>query len=146
MKLVTSGRGTTSQTTQLLGSFADANPAGWQTWHWVPLRDTNGNLVNVSLGGLQTVRATSGNNLNANFYMFVASLNVPVTASISGSNIQLKFPTQSGHNYTVLYKTNLIGGTWQPLSAAVPGDGTVQTVTDSVVLWGPSRFYKLQIQ
>jgi hypothetical protein len=144
MKLVTAGRGTTNQTTQLLGSFADANAAGWQTWHWVPLRDASGNLVNVSLGGVQTVRATSGNNLNANYYMFVASLSVQMTVSISGPNIQLKFPTQSGHNYTVLYKNTLIGGAWQPLSAAVAGDGTVKTVTDTMA--GPKRFYKLQIQ
>jgi len=143
MKLVTAGRGTTTQTTQLLGSFADANAAGWQTWHWVPMRDTNGNLVTVSLGGVQTVQATSGNNLNANFYMFVP-LFPTMTASISGSSILLQYQTQLGHNYTVLSNSTLSGGTWQPLSAAVPGDGTVQTVTDPVA--GPKRFYRLQVQ
>jgi hypothetical protein len=145
LALVTAGRGTTNQTTQLLGSFADANAVGWQTWHWVPMRDTNGNLVTVSLGGVETVRATSGNNLNANFYMFVpASPSVQLTASLSGSNIQLKFPTQAGHFYSVLYKNSLSGGSWQPLSAPVAGDGTVNTVTDAVA--GSQRFYKLQIE
>jgi hypothetical protein len=146
LKLVTAGRGTTTQTTQLLGSFADANAAGWQTWHWVPMRDTNGNLATVSLGGVQTVRATSGNNVNVNFFMFVpvASLFPTLTASLSGSTIQLKFLTHSGNIYTVLYNNNVVGGTWQPLSAPVAGDDTVKTVTDTVA--GTRRFYRLQIQ
>jgi hypothetical protein len=148
LKLVTAGQGTTTQTTQLLGSFADANAAGWTTWHWVPMRDTNGNLATVSLGGVQTVRATSGNNLNAHFFMFVpaVSLSPTMTASLSGSTISLKFPTLSGHNYTVLWNNSLTGGTWTPLSGATSGDGTIQTVTDSVTLGGPRRFYRLQIQ
>ena len=144
---VTSGRGTTNQTTQLLGSFADANAAGWQTWHWVPMRDTNGNLATISLGGVQTLKLTSGNNLNVNFLMFVpaVSLSPTMTISISGSSVSLHFPTVSGHNYTVLYSTTLNGGTWQPLNAnAVAGDGTVKTVTDTVT--GLTRFYQLQIQ
>ncbi|SPE50636.1 conserved exported hypothetical protein [Verrucomicrobia bacterium] len=146
LALVTSGRGTTSQTTRLLGSFADANAAGWQTWHWVPMRDTNGNLATIPLGGVQTLKATSGNNVNVNFYMLVpaGSISVNLTVSISGSSIVLHFPTVAGHNYTVLYNNTLIGGTWQPLSAAVPGDGTVKTVTDTLAR--PARFYRLQIQ
>ena len=145
MKLVTAGMGTTTQTTQLLGSFADASAAGWQTWHWVPMLDTNGVLAKVSLGGIKTLRLTSGNNLNANYYMFVPAVFQSVmTASISGSSIQLKFPTQSGHSYTVLYNNTLTGGSWLPLSSAVPGDGTVKTVTDTVGL--SQRFYKLLIQ
>jgi hypothetical protein len=146
LSLVTSGRGTTTQTTQLLGSFADASAAGWQTWHWIPMRDTNGNLVTVSLGGVQTLRLTSGNNLNAHFVMFVPSASAPpiLTVSVTGSNVSLHFQTVSGHNYTVLYNNTLIGGTWQPLSAPIPGDGTIKNVPDTVT--GQTRFYKLQIQ
>ncbi|HWY30792.1 MAG TPA: hypothetical protein VNX46_08570, partial [Candidatus Acidoferrum sp.] len=114
LALVTSGRGTTNQTTQLLGTFADANPAGWNTWHWIPMRDTNGNIASVSLGGVQTLKFTRGGNLNEHFLMFVPSIIRPVmTASISGSSVQLKFPTQSGHSYTVLYNNTLTGGSWQ---------------------------------
>jgi hypothetical protein len=147
MALVTSGAGTSNQTTQLLGSFADANAAGWETWHWVPMRDTNGVLAKVSLGGVKTLKATSGNNLNAHFFMFVpviSSQSVNLTASISGSSILIKFLTQNGSSYTVLYNNSLTGGSWQPLSTPVNGDGTVKTVTDVVA---PSqRFYKLLIQ
>jgi hypothetical protein len=109
------------------------------------MRDTNGNLVTVSLGGAQTVRATSGNNLNANFYMFVPTVPlVKLTVSLSGSSLSLHFPTVAGQNYTVLYNNSLVGGTWQQLSASIPGDGTVKTVTDTVA--GTGRFYRLQIQ
>src|SRR6185437_12199100 len=135
LSLVTSGRGTTTQTTQVLGSFADANPAGWATWHWIPMRDTNGNLATISLGGLQTVRLTSGNNLNAHFLMFVpaaVSLSVNLGVSISGQNISLKFPTVTGHNYTVQWNSSIVGGTWTSLGSAIPGDGTVKTVGDTI--------------
>lgn len=147
--LVTTGSGTTTQTTQRLGSFADANAAGWQTWHWVPMRDTNGNMVTIPLGGVQTVKLTSGGNVNVNYLMFVpaaVSLSVNLNVSISGPNVSLKFPTSSGHNYTVLWTDTLTGGTWTPLSAAVPGDGTVKTASDTITTTVPRRFYRLQIQ
>jgi hypothetical protein len=148
LSLVT-GATTPTQSTQLLGSFADANAAGWATWHWVPMRDASGNLSKVSLGGVQTVRATSGNNANAHFFMFVAVVApVQLGASISGSNIQLKFQTQNGSTYTVLFNSTLTGGTWQPLpgGTSIPGDGTVKTVTDAVGVGPTQRFYKLQVQ
>jgi hypothetical protein len=146
MKLVTAGRGTTSQTTQLLGSFADANAAGWSTWHWVPMRDTNGNLATITLGGVQTLQLTSAGGVNANYYMFVpaAAAAPTITASVSGTAVQLKFQTQPGSSYTVLYKNSLVGGTWQTLGSAIPGDGTVKTVSDTMT--GSARFYRLQIQ
>lgn len=145
LALVTAGQGTSNQTTRVLGSFADANPQGWETWHWVPML-SGGKLATISLGGVQTLKLTSGNNQNAHFLMFVpvVSASVSFTVSISGSTVSLKFPTASGHNYTVLYNTTLTGGAWQPLSGSVAGDGSVHTVTDSES--GGARFYKLQIQ
>ena len=108
------------------------------------MRDTHGNLVTVSLGGVQTLKLTSGNNLNAHFLMFVPTFPPTLNALTSGSVVSLQFPTVPQHNYTVLYNSTLIGGTWLPLSAAIPGDGTFRTVTDTVT--GHTRFYKLQIQ
>jgi hypothetical protein len=146
MALVTSGAGTANQTTQLLGSFADANAAGWETWHWVPMRDANGALSKVPLAGVNTLKLTCGGGLNANFYMFVPlpSLDLAASVSVSGTSIQLKYPSQSGSVYTVLYNDTLTGGTWQPLSASVVGDGTVKTVTDSI--GASQRYYVLLIQ
>jgi hypothetical protein len=148
LSLVTSGRGTTTQTTQTIGSFSDANAAGWAVWHWVPMRDTNGNLATISLGGVQTVRVTSGNNANAHFFMFVptaVSLSVNLSVSVSGATVSLKFPTANGHSYTVQWNTTIVGGTWQPLSTAVTGDGTVKTATDTLTPIG-TRYYRLLIQ
>ena len=148
LSLVT-GATTPTQSTQLLGSFADANAAGWSVWHWVPMRDGSGNLAKVSLGGVQTVRATSGGGLNAHFFMFVSVVPpVQIGASISGSSILLKFSTQNGKSYTVLFNSTLTGGTWQTLPSGngIPGDGTVKTVTDAVGVGPTQRFYKLQVQ
>ena len=39
MSLVTGGQGTSSQTTQLLGTFSDPNANGFQSWHWIPLHE-----------------------------------------------------------------------------------------------------------
>src|SRR6476660_2749037 len=68
---VTSGVGTTTQTTNSLGTFTLPNTGGWQSYSWVPLRDANGNLVRVDLGGIATLRLTagSGGGGNNNFLM-----------------------------------------------------------------------------
>jgi hypothetical protein len=114
------------------------------------MRDTNGNLATISLGGLKTVRVTSGGNANAHFFMFVpagVSLSQPITFSRNGSNLSIGFPTLTGHTYTVFYNTTLVGGTWLPLGSPVTGDGTVKSVPDTLVPDpGSKRFYRLQIQ
>ena len=141
---VTSGWGATSQNTQLVGSFADPTATGWQVWHWVPLLNTNGQLAAISLGGTNTIKVTSGSGLNANFYMFVPAIPaVNLTASISGTSILLRFPTQVGATYTVLYKNSLTAVSWLTLAGPITGDNTTKTVTDTI---GSQRFYKLLIQ
>ena len=149
LSLVTAGRLTANQTTQPLGSFADANAAGWQTWHWVPMRDTNGNLATISLGGVQAVKLTSGGNLNVNFLMFVppASMAQPthLTVSVSAGVVHLSFATQNNRTYTVYYSTKLgAGASWQQLGSTVSGNGSIQTVTDNVT--GSARFYRVTTQ
>jgi hypothetical protein len=142
---VTGGWGTSSQTTSLVGSWADPNASGWQVWHWIPLLKTNGQLATISLGGTNTVKVTSGSGLNANYYMFVPALqSVNLTASVNGNIVSLKFPTpQLNATYTVLYSSSLNGGSWQALGASIAGNGTTNTVTDTL---GSKRFYKLLIQ
>lgn len=151
ISLVTLGQGTTSQTTQLLGSFSDPNANGFQSWHWVPLQN-NGTNVIVSLAGVETLKATagpgaSGGNVNAHFYMFVPAVSglplFPVNASVNANIISLNFQTQSGHTYTVLYSSSLSPANWQTLTS-VSGDGTIKTVTDTAT--GPQRFYRVEVQ
>ena len=78
---VTSGQGTSTQTTTNLGTFAITGTS-FTTYQWIPLRDGVGNLATVNLGGVNTVRVTTGGGANANFYMLVpANTNLP---SISG--------------------------------------------------------------
>jgi hypothetical protein len=120
--------------------------SGWQSWHWVPLLDTNGNRVVIPLGGVGTLQVTSGNNLNANYYMLVpAPSPVTLTASIVGGVPTLHFPSSNGSSYTVLYKNNLSDASWSTLSV-ISGDGTAKTVPDNTAGGQPHRFYKLQIQ
>jgi hypothetical protein len=148
LSLVTAGQGTMTQTTQLLGSFSDPNANGFQSWHWVPLMNNGTNVV-LSLGGVETLQATAGpgatgGNVNSHFFMFVPAVSGPspfsLNASVSGNTISIKFPTQSGFNYTVYYSNSLSPASWQTLTS-VGGDGTVKTVTDTTS--GSYRFYKV---
>jgi len=139
---VTSGRKTTNQTAQVLGSFADANAAAWQTWHWVPMRDTNGNLATLPLGGVQTLKLTSGNNVNVNFLMFV-STGLSVTATTSGGQLQLSFATQSGHNYDILTNNVIGNGSWG-VQTTIAGDGTTKTNTETI--GSGDRFYEVRVR
>ena len=149
MSLVTSGLGTSNQTTQLLGSFADPNANGFQSWHWVPLLDTNGQMVVVPLGGVETLKVTAPpgsatGSLNANFYMFVpAASAVQLSIARTGSTISIQVPTQSGFNYTVLYSGSLNPANWQTLTT-IGGDGTVKTATDT--MGSSTRFYRVSVQ
>ena len=71
----------------------------------------------VPLGGVETFKLTSGNSVNANFYMLVpvpASTNI--TTFLSGTNTVLTFPTQAGFTYLVVYKNNLQDLYWKLLS------------------------------
>lgn len=133
LSTVTSGVGTSNQTTQVLGSFADPNAAGWQVWHWIPLLDSNGNKVNVQLGGLATLRLTSGNNLNAECLMLVPAQLVQASFNLSaieaGNQLQISIPTTSGFNYSLWYAPNLQASWTSVLSTNIPGDGTIHVVT-----------------
>jgi hypothetical protein len=151
MSLVTLGRGTTSQTTQLLGSFSDSSASGFQAWHWVPLENNNGQPVVVSLGGIETLKLTAPagsatGSLNSHFYMFVpavvaSSFSISVTASAGTASIH--FQTQNGHSYAVQYSTSLNPPNWQTLGSIITGDGTVKTVSDSM---GTQRFYRVEAE
>ncbi len=84
LALVTSGRGTSTQTTTNLGTFSVPALGGWQVYSWVPLKDSNGNLAQFTGGAVKTLRVTTDNgNYNANFYLLMpADLSAPVITNL----------------------------------------------------------------
>jgi len=72
MDVVTSGIGTTSQTTTNLGTF-DSIPAtgGWQVYTWTPLKDSKGNLVQFTGGSQTTLRYVQGGGANYDYFVLV---------------------------------------------------------------------------
>jgi hypothetical protein len=142
---VTNGWGTVTQATQYLGTFKGTG-ASFATWQWVPLVNTNtGQPVVLSLSGTNTLQMTGDYNENANFFELVpVAQSISLTASLSGTNILLSFPTQAGSTYTVYWKNDLLDPTWTQLGAPVLGNGYIMSVLD-----GRSeshRFYRLTIQ
>jgi hypothetical protein len=72
MSLVTSGFGTSSQTTTKLGTFSVPATGGWQKYTWVPLKDIAGNMVRFTGGSTNTLRFTTDNgSYNANFFLLM---------------------------------------------------------------------------
>lgn len=69
----------------------------------------------------------------------------PPTVSVArvGNATSLSFPTMTGHDYTVQYKSVLVGGTWQSLSK-ISGTGEIMTVPVSN---SPDQnFYRVYVQ
>jgi hypothetical protein len=145
LSMVTSGYGTATQTSNVLGTFSDPNAAGWEAYHWIPLLDTNGNKVVVPLGGLATLTLTSGNNLNAGFFMLVpAPLQLKLTPTLVSGQLNLSFATQVGQTYTVVYKSDLTSPTWTPVGSPITGNGSTTNVTEA--LSGTQGFYTIGVQ
>ena len=144
---VTSGVGTSNQTTAFLGNFAGNPTAGWGSYDWFPLRDVNGNMVNLALNGKATLRLTIGAGANNNplFAMLVpAPLQLTLSASIVAGQINISFPTVNGQTYTVLYKSSLSAPTWTPVGGAISGNGSTTNIAES--LTGTQGYYTVTLQ
>lgn len=141
---VTGGWGTTNQPTNLLGTFSVPLTA-WESYNYIPLRDSQGNLAAVALtGATNTLRLARPGNVtgdcNANFLMLVPVFGVD--AALGGTNITLSFPSQSGFNYLVQYKNDLGDPSWSPLMD-IAGDDTRKSVNDPAT--NNAHFYRVQI-
>jgi hypothetical protein len=55
-----------------------------------------------------------------------------------GSSFQFSFQSQSGLTHTVLYRTNLVSGTWQTYTN-VPGDGNPKIISVPLSLFNPAK-------
>jgi hypothetical protein len=121
---VTSGVGTSNQTTAALGTFAIPATGGWQAYTWVPLRDVSGNLVKVTgAGAQQTLRATSGGANNANFYMLIA-------ANTNQPTILTVYPNGA----TFFQATNRLAFTVNAAGGATINSNNITVTLDGVVL------------
>jgi hypothetical protein len=149
LSVVTNGYGTTTQLTNTLGTFSDPNAAGWQSWHWILMKDTNGAPAIASLGGVETLQIMSGGNVNANYYMLVPAPAVIPTVKLSvalvGGQPAISFVSVANHTYTLVYKNNLSDSTWTTVTS-VAGDGTTKTLTDTGTAGVVHRYYAVQIQ
>jgi hypothetical protein len=145
---VTSGYGTTNQSTSLLGTFTIPE-GGWSSWEFVEMT-SGGSPASVTFDGTQSTLKLEGgtpNEANINFFMLVLTTPAPsITPSVSAGKVKLSFVVQSGYTYELQYKTHVTDPTW----AQVPGSSLmtgnwVTNVTDTIGSNG-SRFYRLQIQ
>jgi hypothetical protein len=137
---VISGAGTVNQVTKRLGRWGTIG-LGYRSYDWVPLTDDGlAAPALVKLGGLSTLRIFTTGNSNPNFFMLVPTSGITVTATRSGGNIVLSFPTQTGVVYRVFSRPDLTTGSWTLLTT-VAGDGTVKSVSDPST--GTRRFYRV---
>jgi hypothetical protein len=139
---VTGGWGSTSQTTNFLGTFSVPNTA-WESYNYIPLINVAGNLATVSFNGstntLRLARPSSAaSDCNANFLMLVPVLTV--NAVQSGTNTVVSFPTQSGFNFQLQYTTNLQNAVWSSITN-MTGDSTIHSVADPAS--SGTRFYRV---
>lgn len=119
LSVVTNNWGTSPQGTTNLGSFNIPVTGGWQTYTWVPLRDSTGNLVKFTGGTTNTLKATSAGSQNVFFYaLFPANTNLPVLNNI--------FPT-AGSQLTNTFSFKVQS------SAGVNSNSVVVTVNGAVV-------------
>ena len=134
---VTSGQGTSSQTITNVGTFSFLNTGGWDTFAYVPLRDVNGNLVRVTVPGVNTLRLTAGpsGGGNVNFIMLVpANTNLPTISNVypNGTNLfqpaaSLTFTASSPAGVTI----NVSGISVQLTTTTLLGRVTVTNLTAS---------------
>ncbi|MBN2163083.1 MAG: glycoside hydrolase family 16 protein [Pontiellaceae bacterium] len=67
---------------------------------------------------------------------------VNLSASVTGDQIQLSFPSQNGVNYQLAYKSCLTNAAWIPLETVV-GDGSTNTLSQTIT--SLNRFYTILI-
>jgi hypothetical protein len=133
------------------GRFNVPSTGNWQGYTWVPLVDADSNnVVFAADGSAQTMKiATMVGTYNVNFYMLVPATATSVTAPVltvsrSSGNIVVSFPTKTGANYQLEYKSQLNDATWTSVGSSVAGNGAVQSVTDPI--GAVNRFYRVRVQ
>jgi hypothetical protein len=108
----------------------------------VPLTDDGlAAPVAVKFDGLATLRlSTTTGDCYPNYFMLVPASGIVATATKSGPNVNLSFPTQPGVLYRVFYRDSLASGNWALLTTVL-GDGSVKSASDPST--AAERFYRV---
>jgi hypothetical protein len=132
--LVTSGWGTTNQTTNFIGSFSPLYVGGYSDYMWAPALNTNGALAAwVAAGDVETLRMTVARaQANYNCYMLVPAVpNITPnnTNVFQGSAVSLSFYPVGLGNPTMQWQSdNGSGGTtWSNIPGATTTNLTLNT-------------------
>ena len=125
--LVTSGRGTSSQTITSLGTFSVPNTGSWQTYTWVPLLGANSCLARFTGGSIETLRVSTDNgNYNANLYLLMpADTNLPAISSISPDGLGFFLYTNASATNSLSFVASC--------AFAIPTNGVVVTLDGATV-------------
>jgi len=146
LEKVTSGLGTTTQTSVPAGSFTILND-GWGTFRWSQLRDANNQpavvIIDSKPATLRLGRPVATPGANANFLMLVPVQTTQLKVTRTGSTTSLSLPAQTGFSYQIQYKNKLTDATWTNLGSVIVGNNTIQSVNDTTS--EDSRFYRAQI-
>jgi len=139
MYLVTSGRGSTSQTTTKLGTFSVPNTGDWQAYTWTPLKTNLSTFAKLTGGSVETLRATTDNGgYNVNYYMLVTTnITAPwivapapptdVTATPGNAQVTLYWtasPAATGYN---VERSATDGGPYSVIASNVAASAYIDT-------------------
>ncbi|MCX6904237.1 MAG: lamin tail domain-containing protein, partial [Verrucomicrobia bacterium] len=80
------------------------------------------------------------------FSIFVLTQPALASPSLNGNNLVLSWPTVSGRNYQLAYKTNLADTVWTPYGASLPGNGSNLVINvDLTQITAPQQFFRMVV-
>jgi hypothetical protein len=151
MDEVTSGAGTSTQTTSKLGEFVGPATGGWDTFVIVPLTDDSGGLAPVNLGGQRTLRFTTlPGNLDIDYLALKRLVGPP--PEFRPPNISAPVRLEAGRKYYIEalmkagYGSDNLGVAWQLPEGPPPVNGDppiagqyLEAIVDAAVVVVPAR-------
>ncbi|HXI83951.1 MAG TPA: DNRLRE domain-containing protein [Verrucomicrobiae bacterium] len=139
-----------------LGTFVNGGTNGVVR---LSLGASAGFVSNLSTGNLVSLFLTATTNSTVGFtfhsrnfidpsqfpFLEITAIPIPQITSlvVVGSDVKIGFITTNNISYSVEYSTNLVTGSWNPLTNGIAGTGGIVTVTDSGAATAPQRFYKV---
>ncbi len=103
----------TATSTNDVGTFTIENGRGWTTYDYVYLKDASGNYANVSLSGTETLRATTGGNVDMGFFMIAtAPPGFPTVSSVYPTGTR---PFENTNTFS--FNVTAVGGTFNNANA-----------------------------